>query len=54
VLHDDGFPERALVFVDPQGVVRYSYQAQSPGQLPGVELLREGVASALDGPSGTV
>ena len=54
VLHDAGFPERALVFVDPQGVVRWSYQARSPGELPSLELLREGVASALDGTSGTV
>jgi peroxiredoxin len=46
VLHEGGFPQRALVIVDPEGVVRWSYQAPSPGELPGVELLREGLAAA--------
>ena len=31
----------------PDGVVRWSYQADSPGELPGVELLREGLAAAF-------
>ncbi|MHB8243355.1 MAG: redoxin domain-containing protein [Solirubrobacteraceae bacterium] len=43
VLHPGGFPERALVIVGPDGVVRWSYQAASPGELPGVDLLREGI-----------
>jgi peroxiredoxin (alkyl hydroperoxide reductase subunit C) len=47
VLHADGFPERALVITDEDGVVRWSYQADSPGELPSVELLREGLASAF-------
>jgi peroxiredoxin len=47
VLHDGGFPERALVIVGPDGVVRWSHQADSPGELPALELLREGVATAL-------
>jgi peroxiredoxin len=46
VLHAGGFPERALVITGPDGVVRWSYQAASPGELPGVELLREGLAAA--------
>ncbi len=46
VLHAGGFPERALVITGPDGVVRWSYQADSPGELPGVELLREGLAAA--------
>jgi peroxiredoxin (alkyl hydroperoxide reductase subunit C) len=46
VLHKGGFPQRALVVVGPDGVVRWSYQAPSPGDLPGVELLREGLAAA--------
>ncbi len=46
VLHVGGFPERALVITGADGVVRWSYQAPSPGELPGVELLREGLAAA--------
>jgi peroxiredoxin len=46
VLHPGGFPQRALVITDPDGVVRFSYEAPSPGELPSVELLREGVAVA--------
>jgi peroxiredoxin len=46
VLHAGGFPQRALVITGPDGVVRWSYQAPSPGELPGVELLREGLAAA--------
>jgi peroxiredoxin len=48
VLHAGGFPQRALVILDPDTVVRWSYQADSPGELPGPELLREGLASAFD------
>jgi len=44
VLHEGGFPQRALVVIGPDGVVRWSYQASSPADLPPVELLREGVA----------
>jgi peroxiredoxin len=47
VLHAGGFPQRALVITDAEGVVRWSYEAPSPGELPRVELLREGVAAAL-------
>jgi peroxiredoxin len=46
VLHEGGFPQRALVVTGPDGVVRYSYQAPTPAELPGVELLREGLAAA--------
>ncbi len=46
VLHDGGFPQRALVVLGPDGVVRWSYQAPTPAELPGVELLREGLAAA--------
>ena len=34
---------------DQQGVVRWSHQADSPGELPALKLLREGVNSVLDG-----
>ena len=46
VLHEGGFPQRALVITGPDGVVRFSYQAPTPAELPGVELLREGLAAA--------
>jgi peroxiredoxin len=46
VLHPGGFPQRALVITGPDGVVRWSYEAASPGELPPVELLREGLATA--------
>jgi peroxiredoxin len=49
VLHPGGFAERALVIFDTDGVVRWSHQAQSPGELPALKLLREGVNLALDG-----
>jgi peroxiredoxin len=45
VLHPGGFPQRALVLVDPDGTVRWSYQAPTPGDLPGVNLIFD----ALDG-----
>lgn len=47
VLHPGGFAERALVIFDRQGVVRWSFQADSPGELPALKLLREGVETAL-------
>jgi peroxiredoxin len=47
VLHEGGFPERALVAIDAEGVVRWSYQAPMPGELPSVELLLEGVGIAF-------
>jgi peroxiredoxin len=37
--HPGGFPQRALVIVGPDGVVRWSYQAPSPGDLPGANLI---------------
>jgi peroxiredoxin (alkyl hydroperoxide reductase subunit C) len=45
VLHDGGFPQRALVIVDPDGSVGWSYQAPSPAELPGIELLQDGLAA---------
>jgi peroxiredoxin (alkyl hydroperoxide reductase subunit C) len=49
VLHEGGFPQRALVVIGGDGVVRWSYEAPSPGELPSAELLREGVDKALAG-----
>ena len=45
VLHEGGFPERAHVIVDPDGVVKWSYQAPSPGDLPGANLIFDGLAA---------
>ena len=43
VLHPGGFPQRALVIVGPDGVVRWSYEAPSPGDLPGANLIFDGL-----------
>jgi peroxiredoxin (alkyl hydroperoxide reductase subunit C) len=39
VLHPGGFPQRALVLIGPDGVVEWSHQAESPGDLPGANLI---------------
>ena len=39
VLHEGGFPQRALVLIDPDGIVRWSHEAASPGDLPGANLI---------------
>jgi peroxiredoxin (alkyl hydroperoxide reductase subunit C) len=44
VYHDGGFPQRALVIVGPDGVVQWSYQAPSPGDLPGANLIFDALA----------
>jgi peroxiredoxin len=46
VLHPGGFPQRALVIVGPDGVVSWSYEAASPGDLPGANLIFDGLAAA--------
>ncbi len=38
-LHEGGFPQRALALIGPDAVVRWSYQAPSPGDLPGANLI---------------
>ena len=45
VYHPGGFPQRALVIVGPDCVVSWSYQAPSPSDLPGANLIFD----ALDG-----
>jgi peroxiredoxin (alkyl hydroperoxide reductase subunit C) len=45
VYHPGGFAQRALVIVDPDSVVRWSYQAPSPGELPGANLIFDGLAA---------
>jgi mycoredoxin-dependent peroxiredoxin len=39
VLHPAGFPQRALVVIGPDGVVKWSHQAASPSDLPGANLI---------------
>jgi peroxiredoxin len=39
VYHPGGFPQRALVLVGPDLRVRWSYEAPSPGDLPGANLI---------------
>ena len=43
VLHEGGFPQRALIIVGPDGVVRWSYQAPSPADLPGAHMILGGL-----------
>jgi peroxiredoxin (alkyl hydroperoxide reductase subunit C) len=39
VLHPGGFPHRALAVIGPDGVVKWSYRAPSPSELPGANLI---------------
>jgi peroxiredoxin len=45
VLHERGMPERALVVVGPDRVIKWSYQAPNLADLPGANLIFD----ALDG-----
>jgi peroxiredoxin len=45
VLHPAGFPQRALVLVGPDGVVQWSHQAATPGDLPGANLIFDALAA---------
>ena len=44
VYHPGGFPQRALVIIGPDAVVRWSYEAPSPSELPGANLIFDGLA----------
>ncbi len=46
VYHPGGFPQRALVIVGPDARVAWSYQAASPGELPGANLIFDALAPA--------
>jgi peroxiredoxin len=46
VLHAGGFPQRALVIVGEDGIVRWSYQAPSPADLPPVHMILGGLKNA--------
>ncbi|HXE44971.1 MAG TPA: redoxin domain-containing protein [Conexibacter sp.] len=45
VYHEMGFPQRALVMVGPDGVVQWSYEAPSPADLPGANLIFDALAA---------
>jgi peroxiredoxin len=46
VYHPGGFAQRALVIVDPDAIVKWSYEADTPGELPGANLIFDGLAAA--------
>jgi peroxiredoxin len=46
VYHEKGgMPQRALVMVGPDGVVQWSYEAPSPAELPGANLIFDALAT---------
>jgi peroxiredoxin len=45
VYHPGGFPQRALAIIGPECVVKWSYEAASPGDLPGANLIFDGLAA---------
>jgi peroxiredoxin len=45
VYHPGGFSQRALVILDPEGIVKWSYEADNPGELPGANLIFDGLAA---------
>jgi peroxiredoxin (alkyl hydroperoxide reductase subunit C) len=45
VYHSGGFPQRALVIVGPDTKVKWSHQAPSPADLPGANLIFDGLAA---------
>ena len=45
VYHPGGFPQRALVIVGPDATVKWSYQAESPAELPGANLIFDGLSA---------
>jgi mycoredoxin-dependent peroxiredoxin len=46
VYHPGGFPQRALVIVGPDATVKWSYEAESPAELPGANLIFDGLSAA--------
>ena len=45
-LEKAGTSDRAIVIVDPEGIVQWSYVADNPGRLPGANLIFDGLAAA--------
>jgi peroxiredoxin len=46
-----GMTNRALVIIGPDAIVRWSHLAESPGDLPGVGLIFDGVAELRNTPA---
>jgi peroxiredoxin (alkyl hydroperoxide reductase subunit C) len=46
VYHPAGMATRALVIIGPDGVVRWSWEGEHPGVLPGANLIFDGLAAA--------
>ena len=46
VLHEGGFPQRALVILGEDAIVRWSYEAPSPADLPPVHMILGGLKNA--------
>jgi mycoredoxin-dependent peroxiredoxin len=46
VLHPGGFPQRALVLIGPDAVVEWSYEAETPAELPGANLIFDALEAA--------
>ena len=42
-----GFSNRAIVIVDPEGVVQFSHLASNPGELPGANIIFDGLAQRV-------
>ena len=42
-----GMTNRALVIVDPDGIVQYSHLAANPGELPGANLIFDGLSQRV-------
>jgi peroxiredoxin (alkyl hydroperoxide reductase subunit C) len=40
-----GFSDRAIVIVDPDGIVQFSHQAPTPGEMPGANVIFDGLAA---------
>jgi peroxiredoxin len=45
VYHEGGFPQRALAIIGPDKVLSWGYQAASPGDLPGANLIFDALQS---------
>jgi peroxiredoxin len=46
VLHPGGFPQRALVLIGRDAVVEWSYEAATPAELPGANLIFDALEAA--------
>jgi peroxiredoxin len=44
VYHPGGFPQRALLITGPDAIVKWSYEAPSPSDLPGANLIFDGLS----------